>query len=146
MREGGNFSTVSVQWRVFEADTLVPAVPLDDFEVVAGSVVFQDGQAEAYIELAVIADGTPELVEEFLVQLVDVTVLGDSFIEPRIDLEASNSSLSIAENDDPYGLFAFSSDSQSVEVAEDVPIDNSFSDLALLNVTREKGTFGTVSV
>ena len=143
LREKGNFSTVSVQWEVFERNNMMP---LEDFEAVTGFVVFQDGQTEAYIDLTLIADGIPELVEDFEVRLVDAVVLGENSGKPTIDLKAFNASLIIQENDDPYGLFGFSSDSQSVEVAEDVSTDNSFSDVAVLNITRKKGTFGTAMV
>ena len=148
LREKGNFSTVIVRWQIFARanDTLLPAQPQEDFEIVTEFVVFQDGQTEAYIELAVITDGLPELVEEFEMHLVDATVSGDISIKPSIDFEASNSSLSIQESDDPYGLFGFSTDSQGIEIAEDIPIDDSFSGIAMLNVTRKRGIFGTVSV
>lgn len=147
LREKGAFGTVAVVWQVFQrTQTLLPIFPQVDFQVVTGSVMFQDGQTTGYIELAVIADGIPELLEVFEVQLISATVLGDSSVNPSIDAGAFNSSVSVEENDDPFGLFGFSSDSQSVAVAEDVPSDNSFSGVVVLNITRGAGSFGTTSV
>ena len=116
------------------------AVTDDDFEIVAGLIVFNEEETSKSIVLSVIDDNLAELEENYHVVLDDVTVgrLGDNV----------TSLLTILESDDPNGAFEFIGDSAfDTWIAEDVPIDdNTDNNTGVFSVSRGGGTFGTATV
>lgn len=69
-----------------------------DFTPQNGTVYFNDNETSKSIDIRVVADGIPELAEEFYVQIVSPiggVGLGE---KRRVDVE-------IEANDDPYGIF-----------------------------------------
>lgn len=133
-------------WRALYVDSssgsILPAAPLTDLDVVSGGVVFQDGQSTGAINITVRRDGVPELEEMYMIELMNVTggVLGAT-----VNRDSDTSTITIAENDSPYGLFGFAP-AGTVWLAEDLPGNDTFNGTESFNVTRAGGTFGAIEV
>lgn len=113
------------------------AIPGIDISTTFGTLTFLDGEAYQSIEFNAIDDDEPELMEVYEFQLLNVT----------IGMLASNdttATVTVLENDDPYGAFEFGATSRDVEIAEDIPVGGSSS--VDLQVDRNRGTFGEVMV
>lgn len=97
------------------------------------------------IEVSIYPDTLPELRENLTVSLMSVSVLGvnDDSLLPVIG-NYSDTIISIAENDDPYGIFSISvSQLSTVQVHEPsgtgtLPVT--------LTITRSAGTNGPANV
>ncbi len=139
-RGRGSFGIVLVTWQLYTVDPvtqdLIPAVVEEDFSVVAGVLRFLEGDVWGSIVLTAIADNSPELMEEYVVMLLNVTEgdLGDGITAEVI----------IAESDDPYGLLEFIVG--DVWVGEDVAVGNESNQTAAITIDRTYGTLGTISV
>ena len=142
VRDRGDFEQVTVLWEI--TTMLLSGASNDsslDFMATSGSVLFQEGVREGYITLNVLVDGDPELDEVFIVSLTGVT-------GGRLDSDPSAllSTVTVRENESPYGLLQFDSLSRELDVAEDVPEGNNTADSATLVIERTRGLYGTISV
>ena len=140
----GSFGSVILTWQIYLVDvqtnTLTPAVPQQDFDIVSGTIEFHDSDLIGVIDLEIIDDDIPELEKTYRVILINAT--GGGNIGSVMSAEVS-----ISESDDPYGLFSFKDDSLGeVWIAEDIPVNEGSNDTVIFNVTRTAGTFGTISV
>ena len=139
-RGRGSFGIVLVTWQLYTVDAvtqdLMPAVVEEDFSVVAGVLRFLEGDVFESISLTAIDDNSPELMEEYVVILLNVTEgdLGDS----------ATAEVTIAESDDPYGLLEFIVG--DVWVGEDVAVGNELNQTAAITIDRTYGTMGMISV
>lgn len=112
--------------------------------VIAGSVVFQDGQSNGAISLEILRDGIPELDEMYMIELINTT--GGT---PGAIISSTNdtATVTIRENDHPYGIFNLVLNQPGlVWLAEDVPVDDSDNGTGFFNITRTAGTFGDIQV
>ena len=76
-----------------------------DYEAIRnGTVVFQIGERQKIISVKTKDDNIPEVAEEFIIRLQSST--GDTILIPPIDARVI-----ISANDDPFGIFQFSSQS-----------------------------------
>ena len=76
-------------------------------------------------------------MELFEFQLLNVTA-------GRLSTDGIISTVTVLENDDPYGAYEFGVTSQNVEIPEDIPIGGS--SVVDMQVDRNQGTFGEVMV
>ena len=135
-RTRGTFGNSTVMWGVF--DNLGQSVVSgDDISVTFGTLTFLEDESYQLIEFDIIDDVEPELMELFEFQLLNVN-LG------LLATSGTVASVTIIENDDPYGAYEFEVSSRDVEIPEDIPVGGSA--LVNLNVSRNQGTFGNVMV
>ncbi|XP_074651665.1 adhesion G-protein coupled receptor V1-like [Tubulanus polymorphus] len=102
-----------------------------DFVADQGIVGFIAGQEIAYFDVTALADSIPEKKEVFTLSLANITkgILGDN----------RQTSVSIAANDDPYGVFTISSTSKIISTTE------GNKDVSVI-IFRSRGSFGSVTV
>ncbi|XP_059825311.1 adhesion G-protein coupled receptor V1 [Hypanus sabinus] len=103
VRAGGALSQVILFWEV-DSD------PYNNLVNICGNVTFEMGQTLADIELQVASDDVPELDEQFMIHITDVT-------KGRLGIRV-NATLMVLANDDPYGVFLFSGRTQPIRVEE----------------------------
>ena len=120
---------------------MTPAVPETDLEAVSGNVEFQDGQSIGNITITIRSDGRPELEEMYMIALKNIT--GGGAVTSS---DASASTISIPENDSPYGVFQLVTAAGTVWLGEDIPTNDSSNGTMLFNVTRTAGMFSTIEV
>ena len=140
----GSFGSVILTWQIYLVDvqtnTLTPAIPQQDFDIVSGTIEFHDSDLIGVIDLEIIDDDIPELEKTYRVILINAT--GGGNIGSVMSAEVC-----ISESDDPYGLFSFKDDSLGeVWIAEDIPVNEGSNDTVIFNVIRTAGTFGMISV
>ncbi|XP_039767131.1 adhesion G-protein coupled receptor V1 [Ornithorhynchus anatinus] len=131
VREAGAFGTVTVFWEATPA-----SAGLEDFLPSHGTLVFEDGQATAMIEITIIDDEEVEYLETFNVTLMGVTGgarLGDDIVVTVI----------IPSNDSPGGVFGFKEQTVTVHEAQ-FPGDPAA--LVTLTVIRSPGGTGVVQL
>lgn len=103
-----------------------------DYTVLTPSpVTFADGQTSAEVVVSITDDSIPEIDEEFQMMLVSTT--GDSVIR-----QPDTTTVIIAANDDPMGIFSIAETSRVVSFEEGSQYQ--------LTVVRGGGTFGNVTV
>ena len=103
-----------------------------DYTVLTPSpVTFADGQTSAEVVVSITDDNIPEIDEEFQMMLVSTT--GDSVIR-----QPDTTTVIIAANDDPMGIFSIAETSRVVSFEEGSQYQ--------LTVVRGGGTFGNVTV
>ncbi|CAH6787485.1 Adgrv1 [Phodopus roborovskii] len=105
-----------------------------DFLSTNGSFPIADGESEASFDVHLLPDDTPEIQEEYAVQLVSVE--GGA----ELDLERCTTWFSVSANDDPHGVFALYSDHQSILIGKNLIRS------IQINITRLAGMFGDVAV
>eukprot|EP00049_Salpingoeca_infusionum_P003074 m.63082 g.63082 ORF g.63082 m.63082 type:complete len:5469 (-) comp11941_c0_seq1:496-16902(-) len=133
-RSKGLYGNVTVHW---EIDTDVPS----DFTVLAGSVVFSDGQDSATFLIPVAHDTIPELAATSVIRLTGVT--GGFAGQSELASFGQAKQVTIAESDDPRGVFNFASTTLPKVVVE----EPSSGVLGLyFDVERMRGTFDSVTV
>ncbi|XP_077417871.1 adhesion G-protein coupled receptor V1 isoform X3 [Vanacampus margaritifer] len=103
LRRDGTDGQAVVFWSLKPTGANREDVTSDDLEPLNGSVVFMSGQSDAFINLTIMADNTPEINETLLL------TLDRSNVENQI-LKAgfTTRDIVINENDDPGGVFEFS--------------------------------------
>ncbi|KAM9822621.1 adhesion G-protein coupled receptor V1 isoform 2-T2 [Syngnathus typhle] len=118
LRRDGTDGQAVVFWSLKATGANREDVTSEDLEPLNGSVVFMSGQSDAFINLTVMADNTPEVNETLLLTLERVEtarfiVYFGSDVENQI-LKAGFTTrvLVIVENDDPGGVFEFSPSSR----------------------------------
>ncbi|XP_067838274.1 adhesion G-protein coupled receptor V1 [Heptranchias perlo] len=104
VRAGGALSQVTLFWDV-------ASDPYNNLVNIHGNVTFEIGQTLANIVLQVASDEVPELDEEFMVYISNVS-------KGRLGT-LTNATLTVLANDDPYGVFIFSGRSRPVTVEEE---------------------------
>ena len=120
-----------------------PAIPNEDYLPVTSSVDFLNGEFEKKISITLLDDSTnpkPELDKIFLVELLSVEVLSANLVKgsPRLG-RSTKSTITIQDNDNPFGTFSFTPGSRSVNVGENAGFVE-------LNVQRTGGAFSDSNV
>eukprot|EP00794_Sanderia_malayensis_P009868 gene9868-10878_t len=121
-RKGGLLGAVNVAWRLNNG--------LSDFATTQGSVMFATNENEKKFTIPIIDDSLPELSEEFVVELVNVS-------RGRIEQLNKTLTIQISANDDPYGLFVLPSS----------PIRQTEGNKTInIAISRQRGSLGSVRV
>ena len=129
-RVGPISGEVKVYYRLI-AGTAKPGV---DYVSSNGEIIFKNGITEAYFEIEVLSDPTPELHETFSVELYRTT--------PGIILsEQTTLQITITKNDDPHGVISFAKQDMNHYV-----IDEDGTGSVSITVNRSMGTFGNTTV
>ncbi|XP_028834405.1 adhesion G-protein coupled receptor V1 isoform X2 [Denticeps clupeoides] len=129
-RREGLMGNITVFWEIIsESDTA------GDFFSLHGSVSILAGQRVAELILELMPDSVPEVEELYEVRLVAVE--GGA----ELDSNRSIARLRVRANDEPHGVFALYAQRQAMTVDGDA-----LSRHLVLNVTRQAGTFGNVSI
>lgn len=114
----------------------------NDVSPATNTVTFTEGVNSSVIWFEIVDDLIPELEEIFEVEL---SIAAESLNGARLG-STSIATISVAESDDPYGLFRVAMESRQVEIAEDVPADQPELGTATIIVERAFGTLGNVQV
>eukprot|EP00118_Oscarella_pearsei_P022727 m.265821 g.265821 ORF g.265821 m.265821 type:complete len:6112 (+) comp40493_c2_seq23:779-19114(+) len=127
LRTKGTFGVVSVFAFVSEAGATGSG---EDFLFTPTLVTFLSGESQKTVNIVIEDDDDPELEERFIVSLSNPTgaALGD----------VTTMTVTIDENDEPYGVVLFDSSSLRRTVVE--------SSTFQLTIIRTRGTTGTISV
>ncbi|GCB66672.1 hypothetical protein scyTo_0007916 [Scyliorhinus torazame] len=104
VRTEGALSQTTLFWDVVSD-------PYNNLVNIHGNVTFEIGQSLASIVLQVASDEVPELDEEFMIYISNVS-------KGRMGI-LTNATLTVLANDDPYGVFIFSARSRPVRVEEE---------------------------
>ncbi|XP_071587409.1 adhesion G-protein coupled receptor V1 isoform X2 [Heliangelus exortis] len=115
------------------------AEPGADYIAVSGSLVLEEGETSAAINVTILEDDEPEMQEFFLVNLTSVElIMNHSAVSPpRLDVEGLASQVIIDANDGVSGVIEW--ESTKFEVNE------SHGNLTIV-AYRNKGSYGNVSV
>ncbi|EGD76521.1 hypothetical protein PTSG_07638 [Salpingoeca rosetta] len=132
-RDAGVYDTVWVDWRITAVSPLFTvAGDSSDVYNTTGRVVFAPGERSQQLDILIRDDDIPELDEVFAITLVDAS--RGAVLDPT----ASTAHVTIAENDDPYGVVAVAPESQVLVVSES---DGS----VRVPLVRTRGLFGNVT-
>ena len=158
-RERGLFGSVLVAWEVYQLNNgVVSTLPaMEDFDPVASILEFEEGEMQSELRVMIADELVPELQEQFIVMLVaavanDSEVSSTPFSGAYINTTISQSTITVGENDFPYGLFQFVTSPPTPGVpitpATVPPVLNvrESDGIATIYVVRAQGTVGTVSV
>ncbi|XP_071260291.1 adhesion G-protein coupled receptor V1-like isoform X2 [Salvelinus alpinus] len=104
LRRDGTDGQAVVFWSLRPIGDNQADVTPDDLKPLSGSVVFLTGQSDAVINVTVMADNIPEVNETLLLTL-DRTNVENQILKPGF----TRREIVIVENDDPGGVFEFSS-------------------------------------
>ncbi|XP_029429217.1 adhesion G-protein coupled receptor V1 [Rhinatrema bivittatum] len=143
VRHRGNFGNVSVAWRLFENDSALRSG--QEFYETSGMLWFMDGEAFKPITLLALPDKIPEFNELYTLKLVNIS---GGYPGPGGQLAETmlNVTVMIPFNDDPFGVFVVSPESQDREIAEDTLSRDDLSYITSFSIWRQQGTFGEVRV
>ena len=130
---------VEVEWELRGDHNLADIRPL------SGRIQFADGNNTAVITLFILADSVSELDEATEVVLTQVVQSGvppggDSMRGAEISSTRHTAVITVLANDNPYGLFTWSTTSVSISEPDD---GNSVSQFTIV---RQAGTLGSVEV
>ena len=158
-REGGLFGSVIVEWEIYQLNNgIVSSLPaMEDFNPAAGILEFEEGEIQRELRVMVADELVPELREQFVVTLTaavanDSEVSSTPFSGAYVNTTISQSTITVNENDFPYGLFQFVTSPPTPGVpitpATVTPILNvrESDGIATIYVVRAQGTVGNVSV
>ena len=158
-REEGAFDSVSVAWTIYQViDGIASSLPAaEDFDPASGTLEFAEGERQQILQLVVADELVPELQEEFTVVLVtavanDSEVSSTPFSGAYINTSISDATITVGENDYPYGLFQFvtSPPPPGVPIAPAtvMPIVTvrESAGMVTVYVARAQGTVGSTSV
>ena len=153
------FGSVIVAWEVYQLnDGVVSSLPAaEDFNPVSGILEFEEEEMQRELRVMVADELVPELQEQFVVTLVaavanDSEVSSTPFSGAYVNTTISQSTITVGENDFPYGLFQFVTSPPTPGVpitpATVAPMLNvrESDGIASIYVVRAQGTVGTVSV
>lgn len=152
-RTGGAFEGVSVSWEARQNGELADL----DFAPSSGRVEFVEGQLTGSLDFTVINDLVPELVETFTISLTaavanDNQTSSTPLSGASLNASLSQATISVSENDSPYGLFqiATSPPNAGVSVTPATEQPEIFVDESIGTVTvyivRAQGRLGDASV
>ncbi|XP_030367415.1 adhesion G-protein coupled receptor V1 [Strigops habroptila] len=115
------------------------AEPGTDYIAVSGSLILEEGETSAAINVTILEDDVPELQEFFLVNLTSVELImsHSTSSPPRLDVEGLASQIIIDANDGVSGVIEW--ESTNFEVNE------SHGNLTI-TAYRNRGSYGNVSV
>ncbi|NXE93985.1 GPR98 protein, partial [Menura novaehollandiae] len=145
-REFGSLGSINVTYATVPG--LVPlsnqtegslAEPGADYVAVSESVILEEGETSAAINVTILEDDVPEVQEFFLVNLTSVELIMNHSTSspPRLDVEGLASQIIIDANDGVSGVVEW--ESTNFEVNE------SHGNLTIM-AYRNKGSYGNVSV
>ncbi|NXY21530.1 GPR98 protein, partial [Atrichornis clamosus] len=145
-REFGSLGSINVTYATVPG--LVPlsnqtegswAEPGADYVAVSESVILEEGETSAAINVTILEDDVPEVQEFFLVNLTSVELIMNHSTSspPRLDVEGLASQIIIDANDGISGVVEW--ESTNFEVNE------SHGNLTIM-AYRNKGSYGNVSV
>ncbi|NWW69684.1 GPR98 protein, partial [Climacteris rufus] len=145
-REFGSLGTINVTYATVPG--LVPlsnqtegtlAEPGADYVSISDSVILEEGETSAAINVTILEDDVPEVQEFFLVNLTSVELIMNHSTSspPRLDVEGLASQIIIDSNDGVSGVVEW--ESTNFEVNE------SHGNLTIMTY-RNKGSYGNVSV
>ncbi|XP_043920117.1 adhesion G-protein coupled receptor V1 [Protopterus annectens] len=129
VRHQGTTGNITVHWELSSDSDIT-----GDFHLTSGFVIIPDAHTVSQIVIELLPDDIPELDENYALKLTSVE--GGAELEEGKD----TSRFTVAANDDPHGVLAISAHLQSVIVQPDL------SRHLQINITRNAGTFGTLSV
>ncbi|XP_068693739.1 adhesion G-protein coupled receptor V1-like isoform X3 [Montipora foliosa] len=110
----------------------------DDFYGSSKLDKFEPGQREKTFPVIVVDDSVPEIDEMFELRLYSTGPPGqEGVLGEKITINVT-----VKENDDPYGVFGF----KMANIVKTIGESKSSTQTASFEVSRERGTFGTVSV
>lgn len=154
-RSEGLFGSVTVYW---DARQLVDGIIASaDFDPASGQITFSEDQREGRVILTSVDELTPELAEQFVISLT-AAVASDNETNSTplsgasIDPSRSQVTVTVAENDQPYGLFqiATSRPFPGITIAPATTMPEVFVDesvgMVTVYVVRAQGLLGNVSV
>ncbi|KAM8960806.1 adhesion G-protein coupled receptor V1 [Pelodytes ibericus] len=143
VRSRGHFGSVFLQWQIFQNDSALQ--PGQEFYESSGTLWFTDQEEFKYITLRALSDQLPEFNEFYTLKLVNISggfpVHGGHLAQTNLSV-----TVMIPFNDDPFGVFVISPESQNREVAEDVLSEDDMSYITNFSIWRHQGTFGDVRV
>ncbi|XP_075449203.1 adhesion G-protein coupled receptor V1 isoform X3 [Ascaphus truei] len=139
LRNRGQFGSVFLYWQLLQNNSALQ--PGQEFSEPSGTLWFKDGEQFKYITLQALHDQIPEFNEFFTLKLVNISGVGGQLAENNL-----NVTVMIPFNDDPFGVFQISPESQNREVAEDVLSEEDMSYITNFSIWRQQGTFGDVRV
>ena len=129
----------------------------EDFSPATGQLVFSEGDVQQVLTIEPVDELVPELSEDFVVLLVSATANDNQTSSTptsgaSIDSSLNESTLTVEENDFPYGLLQFvttpPAPGEQILPAMSMPqlyVDESDGEI-LVYVVRAQGNLGTVSV
>ncbi|XP_032297180.1 adhesion G-protein coupled receptor V1 isoform X2 [Coturnix japonica] len=145
-REFGSLGTINVTYATVTGLDSVSnqteptlAEPGDDYIPASGSLILEEGETSAAINITILEDDIPEVQEFFLVNLTSVELIMNHSISspPRLDVEGLASQIIIDANDGVRGVIEW--EGTSFEVSE------SHGNLTIM-AYRNRGSYGNVSV
>jgi G-protein coupled receptor 98 len=154
-RSGGEFGDVTVTWEVREASNGLVAT--GDFSPATGTVEFQENNNLQMFAVTTLDEMVPELNEDFIVVLTSA-IANDNETSSTptsgasINNELSQVTLTVTENDFPYGVLQFSSSApaagQQIILATEMPelITTEASGMVTVYVVRAQGLVGNVNI
>lgn len=154
-RSEGQFGNVTVTWEV--QDTSSGMVATQDFSPATGYIEFQENDNLQTFVITALDEMVPELNEDFVVVLTSAVANDNqSSSTPTsgasIDSGRSQATLSVTENDYPYGVIQFSASApvagQPILLATAMPeltVDEA-SGIVTVYVVRAQGVVGNVNV
>ncbi|CAH1797156.1 unnamed protein product [Owenia fusiformis] len=145
-RDRGRFGEVHIYWQIYNNETDELVQPGTDFSENSDFITFLDQEQSKPIVLTPIADNVPEYLENFRLELLNATGGGPSGQVGVLSNMDQVVMIQIAENDDPYGVFAFPADSRELSIAEDFNPGEEEESRTTFTVVRKQGTFKDVQV
>ncbi|KAM4707152.1 adhesion G-protein coupled receptor V1 [Discoglossus pictus] len=142
-RSRGHFGNVFLHWQLLQNGSVL--TPGQEFYESSGILWFVDGEPLKYIELHAIPDRIPEFNEFYTLKLVNISG-GSPGPGGKLAEENLSVTVMIPFNDDPFGVFVISPESQDREVAEDVLSEDDMSYITNFSIWRNQGTFGDVRI
>lgn len=134
--------TVRVRYQTKMHSGVNAAIPDEDYTPMTSYVDFSNGQFRKSVRISTIdekANPKPEAEETFFFQLLSVELLTTRrSILPRLSANIT-STITIQDNDNPFGIISFSQKSRVITVDESAIFVE-------LDVERTGGTFSTASV
>ncbi|KAM4808264.1 adhesion G-protein coupled receptor V1 [Rhinophrynus dorsalis] len=143
VRSRGHFGSVYLEWQLLQNNSALQ--PGQEFYESSGILWFNDGEQFKFITLHAVPDQIPEFNEFYTLMLVNIS---GGFPGHGGQLAKNNLSVTvmIPFNDDPFGVFVISPESQNRDVAEDVLSEDDMSYVTNFSIWRHQGTFGDVRV
>ncbi|XP_061172919.1 adhesion G-protein coupled receptor V1-like [Saccostrea echinata] len=148
LRSAGLFGVVDIGWEIREALTNRLMYDGGEFIKANGTVRFKQNEVNQFLVVTPRIDYTPEENKDFKVLLTYTTII-DGIPDSSLASIANTSNevrLTVVASDDPYGKFAFTTETKSLTVAEDFYPGQESSTKATFTVERRQGIFGNVEV
>ena len=104
-RLNGTYSDVTVEWQIVDSTGNLAS---DDFQTTRGNLTILDGENSAVLQIRPLDDATPEIAEQFRVELVGVV----SRAGELHSMGTRVASLIVEDSDDVYGLVELATDTE----------------------------------